>query len=46
MKLPVRHLVLRASVLLAFQKIFGHQRFGFGFGFLGFFTEFMGFFFP
>lgn len=39
MKLAVRHLVLRARVLLALQKILGHQRFGFieGFGFFGFF---------
>jgi hypothetical protein len=42
MILPVRHLVLRARVLLAVQKILGHQYFGFmagfgfGFGFLGF----------
>lgn len=48
MKLPVGHLVLWASVLLALQKILCHQRFGFGFGFgfLGFFAEFMGFFLP
>jgi hypothetical protein len=42
MILPVRHLVLWARVLLAVQKILGHQYlgfmagFGFGFGFFGF----------